>query len=241
MFSRKIIFGFALACLLPLAAAASQSQYVVIAVTGPVPDIKEGQRINAGETIMLPPATSVRLLSATGQMISLNGPFSGPLAAPSPGAPAGDSQVITRLAKFLSERQVTTSALGAMRSVVLTTHLKEPSDPWHIVIDDSGVQCGRPPHIQIWRKDARTEAHLQLSSAGSDATRIAWPKGQNALPLPAQFVVDQSTFQAAIGDRVTAVRLHLPPAALSNPAEIADWMVRVGCRRQVALFLETLR
>lgn len=240
MFPRRIIFGFALACLLPLATAA-ESQYVVIAVTGPVPDIKEGQQINAGETVLLPPATSVRLLSATGQMLSLTGPFSGPVAGPSPGAPAGDGQVITRLAKFLGERQVTTSALGAMRSVPLTTHLKEPPDSWHIVISESGVQCGNPPHIQMWRKDARTEAYLQLSSSGKDAIRVVWPKGQNALPLPAQFVVDQSTFQAAIGDRVTAVRLHLPPATLSNPAEIADWMVRVGCKRQAALFLETLQ
>ena len=238
MIARKIIFGFALACLLPLAVAAAQFQYVVIAVTGSVPDIKEGKQINAGETIMLPPATSIRLLSATGQMLSLSGPFSGPVAAPAPGAPAGDGQVITRLAKFLSERQPTTSALGAMRSVV---QLREPSDPWHIVIDDSGIQCGRPPRVEIWRKDARTETHLQLSSAGGEAARIAWPKGHNTLPLPAKFVVDQSTFQAAMGDRVTAVKLHLPPAALSNPAEIADWMVRVGCRRQVALFLETLR
>ncbi len=241
MFARGIICGFALACWLPLAAAAAESQYVVIAVTGPGADIKEGQRINAGETIVLPPATSVRLLSATGQMVSLSGPFSGPVAAPSPGAPAGDGQVVARLAKFLSERPVTTGALGAMRSVPLTARLKEPSDPWHVVMGESGVQCGRPPHIQIWRKDARTEAPLQFSSAGSDAIRAVWPKEQNAWPLPAQFVVDRSTFQVAIGDQVTTVRLHLPPATLSNPAEIADWMVGVGCRRQATLFLGTLR
>ena len=241
MFSRGIIFGFMLACLPLFAAAAAELQYVVIAVTGPEMNIKEGQRIDAGKTITLPPETSVRLLSATGRMISISGPFSGPVAAPETGAPAGDAQVVARLAKFLSERPAATSALGAMRSVPLTAHTKEPSDPWHIVISESDIQCGRPPHIQMWRKDARKEAHLQLTSAGGDAVRVVWPKEQNTLPLPAQFVVDQSSFQAVVGNQVMTVRLRLSPEALSNPAEIADWMVATGCKRQAILFLETLR
>ena len=241
MFSRGIIFGFILACLLPLATASAQSEYVVIAVTGPEMSIKEGQRIDAGKTITLPAAASIRLLSATGQMVTLSGPFSGPAAAPAPGTPAGDGQVVARLAKFLSERPVTTNTLGAMRSVLSAAHLKEPPDPWHIVISESGVQCGRSPHVQMWRKDARKEAHLQFSSAGGDAVRVVWPKERHTVPLPAQFVVDQSSFQAVVGDQVMAVKLRLSPAALSNPAEIADWMVATGCKRQAMLFLETLR
>ena len=74
MLLRKFLLGCALAGLLPLAAAADETRYVVIAVTGPVSDIKEGQTIDAGTAIILPSATSIRLLSATGQMISLDGP-----------------------------------------------------------------------------------------------------------------------------------------------------------------------
>jgi hypothetical protein len=241
MLPRKFLLGCALAGLLPLAAVAAETRYVVIAVTGLVSDIKEGQTIDAGTSITLPPATSVHLLSATGQMVFLDGPFSGQVAAPSSAAPAGDGQVIARLAKFLSERRVATSALGATRSGVTAPQAREPADPWQIVVDESGGQCGRPSHVQLWRKNAAAEVKVRLSSTRADPVRAAWPRGQNALLLPAQFAVDQSTFQAGIGDRVTTIDLHLAPANLSNPAEIADWMVRVGCRRQALLFLETLR
>lgn len=241
MLPRKLLFGCTLAGLLPLAAIAAETRYVVISVTGPVSDIKEGQTIDAGAPITLPPAASIRLLSATGQTVSLDGPFSGQVAVPSSGGATGDGQVIARLAKFLSERRIATNALGATRSGVIAPHAREPADPWQIVVDESGVQCGRPSHVQLWRKNASAEVKVRISSAGVDAVRTAWPRGQNALPLPAQFAVDQSTFQAVLGDRVTMISLRLAPANLSNPAEIADWMVRVDCRRQASRFLETLR
>ncbi len=241
MLPRKLLIGCTLAGFLSLTAVAAEPRYVVIAVSGPVSDIKEGQTIDAGASITLPPTASVRLLSATGQTVSLDGPFSGRVAAPSPATAAGDGQVIARLAKFLSERRIATNALGATRSGVIAPQAREPADPWQIVVDESGVQCGRPSHVQLWRKHASAEVKVRISSAGADPVRTAWPRGQNALPLPAQFAVDQSTFQVGTGDRAATISLRLAPANLSNPAEIADWMVRVGCQRQASRFLETLR
>jgi hypothetical protein len=238
---RKWLFGCAFAGLLPLAAAAAEIQYVVIAVAGPVADIKEGQTVDVGAPITLPPGASIRLLSATGQTVALEGPFSGAVAAPSAAAAVGDAQVVTRLAKFLSERRVSGGALGATRSGVVAPQAREPADPWQIVVDESGVQCARPPDVQLWRKNATAEAKVRLSSARGDPVRTAWPRGQNVMPLPAQFVVDRSEIHAGVGDRIVTIGLRLAPAGLSNPAETADWMVRVGCRRQAALFLETLR
>ncbi len=231
-------------------AALAEGELVIISVTGLVPDLREGQAVAAGAAIRLPPASTVRLLAASGKVVTVQGPFSGPVPLPSDTKPAGGGTPgLARLARFLTERPVETEgslgvmrevSLGAARPDELRPRLREPSDPWQVVAEESGAQCARPPAVDLWRKDAGTAATLERPAPPGPAAKTAWPAGKNRLGLPPEFAVDGSTLRVTLGGRTNAITLHLLPTSLSNPVEIVNWMIDKNCHRQAALYLEKL-
>jgi hypothetical protein len=228
-----------LAAFLGSAAWAAESQLVVIGVTGSVPGVKEGALVSTGQTLTVPAAASVRLLSAGGQVVVLNGPYDGPVKADG-GANAAGGQVIGRLAKFLGEREVSTKAVGAIRSV--PGQARPPAaDAWAVSIDRPGPQCGRLPDLEIRRHRAGYAAGLTVRSAKGESLELPWPAGSKAIALPPQFAVAGATVQIGLAGTSTTLALHLAPADLANPAAVADWMIGVGCTRQAALFLQSLQ
>ena len=235
---RTILKLLAVICFMPVAALAAEDQFVVIAVTGQVQDLKAGQRIAPNAQVNLPVGASAKLLSASGQIVTLKGPHAGTVATQPKGAAATDDQVISRLAKFLGERQVQSGALGVIRAGPPRT--REPTDPLMVVVGDRGQQCARGSNIQLWRRNAELDASLEIRSATAGTVRLAWPKGANAADLPRAFAVDRTTFEVSLDGLVSNVSLHLAPATANNPATLADWMVGQKCDRQAALFLSSL-
>ncbi len=232
-----IAAGFCLASAMALAAG----ELVVISVTGLVPDVQEGQTILPQSPIRVPPASTVRLLSASGKVIAIQGPYSGPALAQAEAKSATDgSPGVAKLAKFLTERQMAGGALGTMRSAAAPNKAREPQDPWMVAIEDSGAQCARPQKVDLWRKEARATETLLLRSAGGAQAKLSWMAGDNSQELGREFVSDGQSFQAALGSRTSAITLHLLPPSLANPVDIAAWLIEQGCRRQAELYLDKL-
>ncbi|MBI4970119.1 MAG: hypothetical protein HZC25_18545 [Rhodospirillales bacterium] len=220
-------------------AAQAEGELVVIGITGDLPGLKVGQTIAPGSPIALPAATSLRLLSAAGKTITLTGPYSGPLAAPAESGSAGTD--LARLAKHLTERPLATSALGTVRSAAIPHGmLREPADPWMILIHESGPQCARPPKATLWRRDARADETMFLRAESGATIKDRWPAGEHGRDLPGDLLADGQVVQAALGSRTSLVTLHLLPADQTQPVAIAAWMAEKGCRAQLERFLGAL-
>jgi hypothetical protein len=220
-------------------AARAEGELVVIAVTGDLPNLKVGQTVKPGSPIALPAATTLRLLSAAGKTITLTGPYSGPLAAPA--EPGGAGTDLARLAKHLTERPLATGALGTVRSAALPhAMLRDPSDPWMIVIHDSGPHCARASKATMWRRDARADEAIQMRAESGATVKDRWPAGEHGRDLAGELLADGQVLQAALGSRTSLVTLHLAPADLQNPIAIATWMIDKGCRAQLDRFLGAL-
>lgn len=233
----KSLLVMAVAWMMPVAAFAAGSQMVVIGVTGSLAQYKVGQQIEAGSSLKLPADTTLRLLSANGQVIALKGPYNGPATAKAAAGPS-DPQVIARLSKFLGERQVLSRTLGTVRSGPPRT--REPTDALMVLVGDRGSQCAQGPKVTLWRKNAEKDSTLEIGAGSGGPAKLGWSKGTNAVDLPSRFVKDKGTLDLKLDGVPSSVNLHLAPASLRNPAALADWMVRENCVRQAALFLGSL-
>ncbi|MBI4966824.1 MAG: hypothetical protein HZC25_01770 [Rhodospirillales bacterium] len=247
----RIAGGIGVAALVFLASAAfAQGELVILSVTGLVLDLREGQSVAAGATIRLPAASTVRLLAASGKVVTVQGPFAGPVPLPDDVKPAeSGTQGLARLARFLIERpQGTEASLGAVREVSLgavrltepARPSREPSDPWQVVAEEAGAQCARPPEIVLWRKNAGPAAPYEMRAQPGPSVKAVWPEGEYRQSLRPEFAVDGMKLQVTLGGRASAITLHLLPPALTNPVDIANWMLDKGCHRQAALYLEKL-
>ncbi|MBF0168572.1 MAG: hypothetical protein HQL45_13180 [Alphaproteobacteria bacterium] len=229
-------------CLLAPPALAS-GELVVISIEGSILGVKEGQMIAPGKQLTLPPASTLRLLSSAGKVTMLKGPFSGAL----PGAEdvradtTGESQDITKLAQFLTERPKATTALGTMRSLGPSKQAQGAKDPWLIIAGQSGEQCARPPKTELWRKNAKADETLILQSKEGISAKFTWPAGKNSLELAREFALDGETVQVTLGKRKSAITLHLLPMWLNNHFEIVNWMIKKDCRRQADHYLSLLQ
>jgi hypothetical protein len=227
-------------CLLA-AGARAEDALVVISIAGHIPELHEGQTVKPGAPVRLPAATEVRLLAPSGKVITLQGPYSGPAAQQTDAKSAGgDGQGLASLSKFLTERKMSSASLGTMRSAALPQRLREPQDPWLVVLEDSGQQCARSSKIGLWRRNSSATETLMLRSQDGAAAKLSWAAGDNSQELGQEFAIDGLTFQAVLGSRTSAITLHLLPASLSNPVAIANWMIGKGCRRQAELYLDKL-
>ncbi|TAN46728.1 MAG: hypothetical protein EPN26_14810 [Rhodospirillales bacterium] len=225
-----------------LAVPAMAEELIVVSFKGKIPGLKDGLVLLPGDTVNLPAASSVRLLSASGKVVSIEGPYSGSVAAAEENKAAPGSQPgVARLAKFLTERQMTSQALGTMRSASDKPSQKQPKDPWQIVFGENGAQCARLPKVEIWRRDNRAKDTLTLRSRDGITAKFLWPAGENSIEMTREFTLDGETVEASMGKKKHSIAVHLLPMELDNPFEIANWLIEKDCTRQAEIYLSQIQ
>jgi hypothetical protein len=236
MMTRLLI---AIACLaaLTLGTLPSRAADLVVVESRGI-DLKPGTQIDGEKPLALRDGQVVTLISPSGEIIKLHGPMSG---APAPGAGGSSVDVKGALKTLVTQELADNSELGVVRGAAEDP---VPPEPWLVDVTHDGARClpvNSP--IVFWRPggggaDAVTIAPYDRSWL----VRAEWQAGSDRLPITDKVPLrTRSTYMVRVGKKETAITLVMIPAAVSNDAMRAAWMIEVGCVSQVKSLLQANR
>ena len=225
--------------------AATADDYVVIESS--VPALPAGATVAAGAALDVPARGRVVLVSASGKVVTVNGPFQGsPPAGADAGQPAsGDIlKILPTLLNDADRRQSLGAVRGvdsAWRSDAVTT----PADALAIDATDGGDACVDDPSRAELMHNPANSGTMTIQAMGSGASvALDWQKDAVRLPWPATLPLtdgDQYLFEQASQDGAAIVTIHLLPAAPSAGfVERAARMAAAGCTDQARLLLAAI-
>jgi hypothetical protein len=226
-----------------LAMPALAEDYVVIAST--VPALAKGATLAAGATLDIPANGRVVLISASGKVLTLSGPFKGPPPAAEGGASGGNTVSILATLVGKADQRQAIGAVRALDSPWRVDGVKTPSQAMAIDATNGGDVClFDPAAAEIMHDPAAAGAMtVQSMNSGAEAT-LTWPKGVLRQKWPAKLALadgDMLAFEQPGHEQAAMVTVHiLPPAPGASPAERAVAMAKAGCDDQARLLLSII-
>ncbi|MGH7074172.1 MAG: hypothetical protein ACREFD_08230 [Stellaceae bacterium] len=220
-------------------AVAGAATLVVVSARGI--DLTPGAQVDSARPLPLKDGQMVTLIAPTGTIIKLRGPRGG-LPAPG-GAALSTVNVAAALRTLVTQQLSSRTTLGVVRGA---SAAPIPPSPWLVDISHDGTRCvpaGR--RIVFWRPGGG--GAVTMTIAPDDRSWIAtadWRAGHDRLVVPRSIPLrDRETYFVALGKHGNerAITLILLPAALTNDAMRAAWMIEAGCAPQVRSLLRLAR
>ncbi len=223
---RSTILG--LAFTMTMLGGADAAEMVVTKST--VPGIDPGTIIDGASTMTLKKNHKLTLMSATGKIVTLVGPYTGVVDGAPPSAK--DDKVMNALSTLVSGHGRDSSQLGATR----TTADRRGKQVWGVEVDATGNQCvlaGQSP--TLWQSKA-AGAPVELQLSGGPAVSVRWPNAEVVTSWPRSVPVkDGAEYRLGTG----TFTLHVIPAGVSNPAEQAAVLFEKGCEAQALALMQS--
>lgn len=193
-----------------------------------------GKQIDGNQRIHLVQGQHLTLVSESGDIVRLNGPYDG---APSASSGGGGSTFTAIQELFTGGPRL--GDTGASRG----NAPQSLPEPWLIDTDVAGRAClPEGAKAILWRSQAgRSVAVTLRPSDGSWFGKFDWPAGQNRLPLPEQWaLVDEGTYIVSVGGVESAITVYRIPTTLTNDRMRAGWMYERGCEIQAAALWKSI-
>ena len=238
---RKILVRIAVVAGLagvPGAALAAQV-LVVIDAKGAGDAFKPGTQLNADATVTLKAGAKLSLLSESGRMVVLTGPYEGKAdkAAKPASGDAGPS-VMAKISKLVAG-QSKTIATGASRA--LTEDGPVPPHPAFLSVMAAGERCALSGSPALWRADKSKEQTLTLTLGAGQSTTLKWAAGKDRILLPKLFIADGANITADLDGVAFVLHMNLRPAKVRKLVPLFGWMAEKNCTSQAAALLNVLR
>lgn len=228
------------------ASVAGAAELVVFEASGG--SFAPGQVVDGDAPLKLAAGESVTLISTTGKMLKLDGPFD---KAPAPQLAGGSGGVIDALQGLVGQRGKNTGSLGVTREVKFGEPFPKeaaksalPPGPWMIDAGGSGDWCYREREaVVLWRQDVMQALPVELSLPGQDWKAGAdWPAGKDRVSAPPDMPLGEGAVMAInLGGRKATVVLHPVPAAVPSREAHAAWLAQKNCRIQAEALLNAPR
>lgn len=219
--------GLALLSASPLVEA---GQWVVI--TAEQTSVQPGALLDGSKPLKLTEGAKLTLLAEDGKTLTLTGPYSGAPGDGTPkGAPTGN---LTVIAGLLQGHQESTSTLGVMRG----NNAKTPATADLINVDNSGDRCLSNDPVVLWRGNVTQAEQIALVDAkGAALASLTWPTGEAQLPVPGHYFEDGKRYLVQRLDKPISLQVHKAATMPNNPAALAAWMAKNGCKAQALIVL----
>lgn len=239
---RRLLAAALVVCLSALPFAARAEDFVVI--DSSVPALPAGTAVSSGASVEVPASGRVVLAAPSGQVVTINGPYTGAPPAASGGTGAGSSNVL-KILPTLFGRADQRQALGVVRATDAAWRqelVKALDDVLAIDTTDGGDACIYDPVKAVLVHNPSRRGQMTIEPMnGGDKVKVDWPKDTLHLPWPAALPIadgDAFVFEQ-FGDSAAAiVTVHVLPAegAASELDRVAQ-MAEAGCRDQARLLL----
>ncbi|HUK60288.1 MAG TPA: hypothetical protein VLV50_13740 [Stellaceae bacterium] len=219
------------ALLLLVGRAADAGDFVVIEADGI--RLPAGQSVSGAQPLKLEDGQAVTLLSEGGETIHIDGPST---AAPNSLAKAGNGDVTSAMAAFITETRARTNEVGVVRG---QNEVKLP-DPWVVDVSHPGTSCvrqGQP--VVLWRSAPLSPATIAFAPKDrSWNVTGSWPANADRVTLPATMPLkDNWDYVIEVAGRTAPVTVRLLPKSVNNDAMRAGYMREVGCGNQLNALL----
>ncbi len=200
--------------------------------------IKKGAIIKSTQTIELQSGESLKLLSSTGGIIQVQGPYSGVIAFESK---ASDGSVLKSVSELVKNSKSTDFTLAIFRNSSVTTPTYRP-DIWGIDIRKSGKYCLRPNlPIYLWWPQALPGDLITLTdTTNSQSIELEWPERKKYTAWPEILSVDDRVIYSIRNTEValfTEFKIQLLPTDLKDDMEQIAWMSDHDCKKQAIRLL----
>lgn len=223
MIGKRIAFALGIIAL----AGAARAELVVLKsdADGLVP----GQVVADDAVLSLGAGTMVTLMSAGGEIVTLEGPHDGPVSL-EPGD-IGATQLVSEL---LQGRRGGTSVLGAIRGDPAGNGaaLDPLRDQVYCVVGGNEPAIALPPrsYERVLKLDGPKSAEIPWPPSQAEA---AWPTG-----LP---IAEGSTYRVSLeGVEIGAVELRAVQPANATPGAAIAALAKRGCERQAIAVIDGL-
>lgn len=233
---RPQIFAGAVLALVALGGGSALASNLVVVEAHGI-RLAQGAPVDGSKPLALQEGQSVTLLASTGQIVKLEGPWSG---APDTKVNAGSGNQASAVTALLTAREARTSEVGVVRG---EKDVKLPN-PWVIDVTHPGQSCvlmGQP--VVLWRSGDLEQTRIAFSPADR-SWNIAglWPAGAAELQMPASLPLrDRTPYIITVGEKVAPVTVRLIPPAVGNDVMRASWMAEVGCDNQANALIAMLQ
>jgi len=246
------VLAFALTMILSLGASltAWASDYVVVKAEG-MPEFSLGDIVNSDAGLSVPKGGKLTVINGSGKKILVAGPYEGNLAkleaakssrkTTSGSRPLGlgvKVNVVGALARLFKENVLSTTRLGAFRSVGGAQTI---SNPWVIDVATAGHFCfGEGQTLPLWRAKSDKAGSITLANQKTgEKTNVSWAKGDAMVDWPLEVPFgDGGVYSAMQGNKDTkTLTLHKIPAELPTRIHKAAWMAENNCSQQAMLLV----
>ncbi|MDH5749677.1 MAG: hypothetical protein OEY85_10250 [Rhodospirillales bacterium] len=235
-----LLFGAGIMTSVPALAEFDTAELQMVVVKSTDGALKEGTVINGASPLKLNRGTSVTLIGSDGSIVTLKGPYQKSPANELKGK-TKDPGIVKALGALLSQRQISTAALGVVRSATPAASGQLP-DPWAVSINRSGDRCIRNDFVVLWRDDATTRDTVTISLPDANLTAQAdWAAGDRMLPISSKKFRDRGRYTFELGKQRVLLTLHRVPENVNGVAAQAAWMAKTGCEIQALAMLDTIR
>lgn len=246
----RAIFCLAALTAIVMAAAprAEAANLVIIAASDAGDRFAPGLVLQSGDRLEIPAGGKLTLISQSGMVINLGGPYSGPADAKALSggskAPGGVKGALAKIADLVTNTKKQSTVLGASRKLAPMIPIGDggQADHWLMVVDSSGHRCVRINKVDMWRKNSGHKSNVSLRSQSAKQTGLIWPVRANRMRLPQSFVRDGTLIVMKIGQEPRRINLHVTPADLDmdRAGAVLNWMIDNKCTRQAEVLVHRL-
>ena len=229
LFTSLFTFGFL------YSASAIAGSLVVFSAKGT--NYKSGAVVDGGTTLTLKPGQEMSLISPTGKIIKLVGPYQGlPM---SKGLGKTRKSVQEAIKNLLSSTDKGQEGFGITRSAddvfKMGSKTNTLPSPWMIDTAKNGPYCFHERgQIVFWRADKSKTSNIKVKipTDGWQGDTV-WSKGKSKLALPNTMPIhDGSEFHITIDGKKVKGGMHLVPGTLQSEPAQAAWLKAKGCMPQ---------
>ncbi len=224
--------------------ARASSEFVVVASSADQTSLQPGSVLNSKQKIKLPAGSKVTVLSESGSVITLEGPYSGTFSSK---ISDGDgtktkerSSAITKISKFVTRNSEKSNVIGASRAINTPDGIKQ--GVWLMAVDSSGHRCIRSNNAMMSRRNTRDTIKISLRSESAKRTGLIWENGKGTMPLPSEFIEDGILIIMKIDIQPRRFNLHVLPTTIKDKqwGKILVWMIENNCSRQSSVLIDAL-
>jgi len=224
--------------------ASAAIEFVVVTSNVDQASLQPGSVLNSKQTIKLPAGSRVTVLSESGSIVILEGPYSGTFSSKisvDAGTKTADrSSTIIKISKFVTRNSAKSNVIGASRGINTPNGIKQ--SVWLMAVDSSGHRCIRSNDAIMWRRNTRDTIKVSLRSESAKRTGLLWENGKNTMPLPSEFIEDGILIIMKIDIQPRRFNLHVLPATIKEKqwGKVLLWMIENNCSRQSSILIDAL-